>query len=252
MKRTLQLTSPYMRGDDVAYARRLLDNNILCPELHLEPGETWNQSAADAARRAKWELGYPESRIRGTFGTTLEKYLRGQAKLPFLYRRRRNKRLNADIGLKALAEARRWLGTTETPPDSNIALPFTRWYGWVGWGAPWCAVFVSYCLAKAGFKHIDPKAARWAYCPYMLADAKAARFGLRKITAAEVQPGDIVLFDWSGDGIPDHVGFFQEWVVKGSSFRSVEGNTSIGDDSNGGIVMERTRSVHQVSAFVKV
>lgn len=251
MKRTLQLTSPHMRGEDVKYARRILNNNVFS-DFNAGVGDTWDQDAADAARRAKWELGYPEKEIRGSLGTKLEKFLTGKSKLPFLYRRRRNKRMNADIGLKALAEAHKWLGTTETPPDSNIALPFTEWYGWKGWGAPWCAVFVSYCLDKAGFKHIDPKASRWAYCPYVLADAKAARFGLRKISTAEVQPGDIVLFDWAGDGIPDHIGFFKKWEVKDSSFRSIEGNTSIGNDSNGGIVMERTRSVHQVAAFVKV
>jgi hypothetical protein len=253
MKRTLQLTSPQMVGADVLYAKRLLNNNpfgVFRPGL----GNDFDQETAAACRQAKWELGYAKDKCTGTFGTSLEKYLRGMDTLPLLNRRRRKKRLAAlTVGKKAVDEAVKWIGTVEEPPGTNIAKPFTTWYGWIGWGAPWCAVFLSYCLDKAGFEHIKPNAARWAYCPYFLADARARRYGLQVVHPHEVEKGTIALFDWDNDGVPDHIGFCTDKVLDGE-VPTVEGNTSFtssGSQSNGGAVAARTRSVSDIIAFVK-
>lgn len=253
MKRTLQLTSPQMVGKDVEYAKRLLMNNpfgVFRPGL----GSDFDQETAAACRQAKWELGYAKDKCTGTFGTTLERYLRGDAALPLLNRQRRKSRLaQMTVGSKAVDEAVKWVGTTETPAGSNIALPFTEWYGWRGWGAPWCAVFVSYCLNKAGFEHIKPSEARWAYCPYFLADARARRYGLQVIWEHEVTKGTIVLFDWDNDGVADHIGFATGKITAGT-VPTVEGNTSFtdaGSQSNGGAVAARTRRLSDIIAFVK-
>ena len=64
------------------------------------------------------------------------------------------------------------------------------------------------------------------------------------------QPGDIVLFDWTGDGHCDHTGIFEKWIKEGSTFSTIEGNTAIGNDSDGGCVMQRTRNAATVKAFV--
>jgi hypothetical protein len=40
--------------------------------------------------------------------------------------------------------------------------------------------------------------------------------------------------------------------VEGRSFQAIEGNTGMGNDSNGGEVMRRQRLVSQVVAFVRV
>jgi hypothetical protein len=257
MKRDLVLASPNVRGPDVAYAQRLLAGSAYGFGVQVGREGVYDVKTAAATKRAKFLLGYPTDKINETFGDTLELFLRREApskKLPLLYRQRRRNRVAAiaaskDVGLAALAEAKRWLGTKETPPNSNVAKPFGPWYnGYVG---PWCAVFVSYCLEKAGFKHTDPGSARWAYCPYMVNDARAQRNGLRAIPASAVEPGDIVLYDWDG-GVADHVGFFEEWIVRGSTFHAIEGNTAVGNDSNGGEVMRRVRSVSQVEQFAQV
>jgi hypothetical protein len=241
-----------MRGNDVEYAKRLLMNNpfgVFRPGL----GNDFDQETAAACREAKWMLGYAADKCTQTFGTALEKFLRGQAALPLLNRQRRAKRLKESYGSKAVDEALKWVGTTEQPPGTNIAKPFTPWYGWVGWGAPWCAVFVSYCLDKAGFDQIEPNKHRWAYCPYFLADAQARRHGLSVIHQYQVEKGTICLFDWDNDTVPDHIGFARG-PVKNGKVETVEGNTSFddsGSQSNGGAVASRIRNVSDIIAFVK-
>lgn len=237
-----------MHGKDVAYARRLLIDNVFKTSFHPgEKGQGYNEDVAAATRRAKLALGYPKAGVNQTFGDKLERYLLGRDKLPFLYKRRRAARaVKPDMGTLALREAERWIGTKEQPAGSNRCEPFTGWYGMIG---PWCAVFTSWCMDKAGFKYISPASANWAYVPYIVADARAGRDGLRLVSYADVEPGDLVCYDWDNDGVADHVGFFQRKSNQ-SSFTAVEGNTAVGNDSNGGQVMVRTRFTSDVIAFV--
>jgi peptidoglycan hydrolase-like protein with peptidoglycan-binding domain len=134
-------------------------------------------------------------------------------------------------------------GTKENPPNSNRT-KYGEWYGMNG--VSWCAIFVSWVYNEAGHPlgTIDsPKG--YHYCP------SAYNFWKRnnRITK-DPQPGDIVLYDWNGDGLSDHTGIFIEWVKPGETFRAWEGNTSVTNDSDGGQVMLRTRSARLVQAFV--
>ena len=52
-------------------------------------------------------------------------------------------------------------------------------------------------------------------------------------------PGDIVFFDWDGNGRYDHAGIVT-WV-ESDHILTVEGNTSYKNQSNGGEVMSRVR-----------
>jgi hypothetical protein len=65
------------------------------------------------------------------------------------------------------------------------------------------------------------------------------------------QPGDLVCFDWEGNGVADHIGLYEK-DLPGSEFQTIEGNTSVGNNSNGGEVMRRKRNRSQVQAFVHV
>jgi hypothetical protein len=49
----------------------------------------------------------------------------------------------------------------------------------------------------------------------------------------------------------DHIGIVEEYLG-GGKFRAIEGNTSIGNDSNGGQVMRRLRYLTQVNGFGRV
>jgi peptidoglycan hydrolase-like protein with peptidoglycan-binding domain len=134
-------------------------------------------------------------------------------------------------------------GTKENPPNTNKT-KYGEWYGMNG--VHWCAIFVSWVYDQAGHPlgQIDsPKG--YHYCP------SAYNFWKRnnRITK-DPQPGDIVLYDWKGDGLSDHTGIFVTWVKPGETFKAWEGNTSLTNDSDGGQVMLRTRSAKLVQAFV--
>lgn len=140
----------------------------------------------------------------------------------------------------ALAEARRWIGTKESPPNSN-RVKFSEWYGMIDF---WCAMFVSYCYETgAQLLGVDSptfsRGNRYAYVPYILNDANNRHYGLTVISSPE--PGDLVIYDWNRDGKPDHIAIFEKWVSS-THFTAIEGNTSIDNDSNGGEVMRRTRA----------
>jgi hypothetical protein len=133
--------------------------------------------------------------------------------------------------------------TKESPAGSNKQ-KYGEWYGMNG--VAWCAIFVSWVYDQAGHAigKIDT-AKGYHYCP--------SAFNFWKKTGrltATPKPGDIVLFDWNGDRSSDHTGIFIQWTVPGKTFESWEGNTSVGNDSNGGEVMKRTRSISNVLAFV--
>jgi peptidoglycan hydrolase-like protein with peptidoglycan-binding domain len=134
-------------------------------------------------------------------------------------------------------------GVTELPAGTNKN-PYGAWYGMNG--VPWCAIFVSWVFDQAGHPlgPIDsPKG--YHYC------ASAYNFWKRNNQLiSDPQPADIVLFDWDGDGKCDHTGIFLKWITQGETFQSWEGNTSVNNNSNGGQVMLRTRSVTVVKAFV--
>jgi hypothetical protein len=145
-------------------------------------------------------------------------------------------------GLAALAEARRHLGYHESPPGSNRTM-FGRWFGLDG--EPWCAIFVSYCFAVGAgvilgggrsFTH------GVASVPQLEAWLRETRCWRTRAPAR----GDIVLFDWDG-GAPDHVGIVER--VGGGRVGTIEGNTGVASNTDGGAVMRRSRPTKAVVGY---
>lgn len=244
--RMLSLTSPPMKGNDVKEAQRALKKfGAWSGPIDGIYGEV----TARAVSQAKYRLGYAERNINRTYGYTLHKYLTGKAEPTLLMKRRAKKRSQKpDVGAIAVEIAKKYIGVKESPPDSNRVM-FSDWYGMIG---PWCAMYVTYCFTNAGAKHFDKNSARWAYCPFMLTDARNQRHGLTVVPKDKARVGDIVLFDWKGDGVADHVGILTTRVNKHNDFKSIEGNTSYSNNSNGGEVMIRDRNVRDVIAFIRV
>ena len=96
---------------------------------------------------------------------------------------------------------------------------FWRWYGFSG-HVHWCACFASYIAAECGCikSGICPKAAivgdwvnfykkqhRWARGDYI------------------PHSGDFIIFDWEGDGEPDHIGIVES--CDGKTVYTIEGNS---------------------------
>lgn len=94
---------------------------------------------------------------------------------------------------------------------------YNKWYYGKDIKADWCRVFVEWVFHECGAADMIPQ---------HRADCTVNFYGYSK-NKATMQPGDWVLFDWrTPDNIRDHIGIFYEWVVPGSTFKCIEGNTS--------------------------
>jgi len=131
-----------------------------------------------------------------------------------------------------LNRARGKLGTVESPPSSNHQ-EFGVWYGFDR--VPWCAIFVSWCMAAAG----AASQYRFASVAFSLDSARKAgrRTGEFRagFVACRINDGS----DWG----PGHTGIV-EAVHSDGSVTTIEGNTSPGaggSQRDGGGVWRRRR-----------
>jgi len=125
------------------------------------------------------------------------------------------------------------IGYKEYPPNSNKT-KYGEWFGLDG--LPWCGIFVSWVYDQSGYPlgnigYTKGFAGVYTALQY---------FKKKKWITDDPVPGDIVFFDWQGDGKFDHVGIYQE-QRDDYTFYSIEGNTSMNNQSNGGEVMLRIR-----------
>ena len=140
--------------------------------------------------------------------------------------------------------AKKEVGTKEIPANTNKS-KYGKWFGFDG--VAWCGMFVSWVYFTAGFPL--PKIGftkGFAGC-----QTAVAYFIKNKKTTLEPKEGDIVFFDWNGDGRYDHTGLFVRWTLNKETFESIEGNTSNTNQSNGGQVMIRQR-INKNVLFVHV
>lgn len=249
---TYHLTSPHMRGPGVTAAQKLLKNNVFKTDfLKGNVDGDFGEETQRACLRAHYWVG--DSTSQPVIGHRLEDFLSDKVKLPADNAARRNIRLKklqeTPLRVHAFDLLKGKLGTKESPAGSNHCWA-TEWYGLTG---PWCAMSVSWAYTSIGSKAFGKASTgHYAYVPYLVNDAKAGRNGLSVVSAEHVQIGDPVAYDWEGNGVADHVGLFEKWIVKGHTFSAIEGNTSLGNNSNGGEVMRRERTVNQVAAFIHV
>lgn len=137
------------------------------------------------------------------------------------------------------------IGTKEQPADSNKVKYNTWFYGKKVSGSayPWCAVFVAWCFDQAGDTSIAGVPNK-AYCPSYVTWAKRHGYWTSK-----PKKGALVLYDWNHDGVADHIGIVEK-VIDSKTIHAIEGNTAIGDDSNGGEVMRRVRKTSTVLGYI--
>lgn len=233
-----------MTGPDVERAQLILRNHGY---FVGDIDGVWGEISGRAASQAKYELGYRANTIRPSYGDTLEAYLTGtKRRTPAMVYRAKQRTKPSDLRRRMADNAQKYIGIKEHPPGSNRTR-FSEWYGIIG---PWCAMFVSYVGVESGSKAFI-RGSRWAYCPFMLADATKQRHGLTKIDKSQADQGDIVLFSWKQDGVANHVGFVLTPVDANGNFFTCEGNTGA-DSSDGGQVQRRQRNTKDVIAFVRV
>ena len=97
--------------------------------------------------------------------------------------------------------------------------PYWSWYGFEG-RVEWCACFVSWCADQCGYieSGIIPK---FAGCVDGANWFKGN--GQWKDRSYEPSTGDIIFFDWEGDGETDHVGIVEK--CENGVVYTVEGNS---------------------------
>jgi hypothetical protein len=134
-------------------------------------------------------------------------------------------------------------------------------------GDSWCADFVATCLVKADARvngspedrpnlllDVGPTGKALmplsGYCPSIWHNAVHADFW--EGPGFSPSPGDLVLFDFEGQGEPHHIGFVSVVETDGS-LKTVEGNTSApahGSRSDGDGVYVKARSTQSVFGYV--
>lgn len=135
--------------------------------------------------------------------------------------------------------------------DPEAGTKYGRWYaGLVGDpyfgqnGVQFCAMGASYVVDG---QDIDQNGMPTASCATMRNGAKVQ--GNWKLGKSDLKPGDLVQFDWNGDGAPDHVGIVE--AVMSSFVQTLEFNTT-GPDGRSGSVAKRTRSYDKVYGRVRL
>lgn len=134
--------------------------------------------------------------------------------------------------------------------DPQNGSKYGRWYAQLTGdsyyganGVPYCAMFVTWVFHHAG--QAAP-GLPGAYCPWIVNAGKKAG---QTVPVRNAKMGDIVLFDWGGDGVSDHVGIVE--ANNGSYLTCIEGNTSNTNNSNGGTVARRTRAYSTVICIIR-
>lgn len=143
---------------------------------------------------------------------------------------------------RILSIARSYIGVVET--QTNNVVFNTAYYGKEvnGSAYPWCAVFIWYVFREAGASDLYFDGEKTAYCPTLM-----AWFKRKKRFYASPKVGDIVFYHFGGGKTATHVGIVSE--VTKTGIKAIEGNTSTVNQNNGGMVMERERSLSNCLGF---
>ncbi len=137
-----------------------------------------------------------------------------------------------------LTIARAEVGVEESPANSNNVKYNTAYYGGKVSGSkfPWCCAFIWWVFQQAGASTLFFNGQKTAYCPTLMDDfRKKSRF-----FTSGFKPGDIVFFGKTKNGTATHVGIIEDVNADGT-VTTIEGNTSVTSDDNGGAVMRRVR-----------
>lgn len=145
-----------------------------------------------------------------------------------------------------LSKAQSQNGTVESPPNSNKTA-YGLWYAPSLNGQKWCAMFVSWVFHHAGHPlgNIQTKnGIHHCQSAHNYYKAKG------RLTSTP-EEGDIVIYDWEGNGHADHIGIFIRWTDGNkTAIEAWEGNTSTSNNSDGGRVMKRIRSRNLIKSFI--
>lgn len=134
------------------------------------------------------------------------------------------------------------VGESETPVNK---VRFNDWFyskPVSGNSVPWCAAWVSWVFHECNALNLITKTASTEVMAKWFKDHNQMYY-------KDPQPGDIVFFKFNNNPsrFTTHVGIVKE--VTPAGVKSIEGNTSVGNDINGGSVMIRDRKFESCVGF---
>lgn len=150
---------------------------------------------------------------------------------------------------KIISLAKKQVGVKESPAGSNNVKYNTAYYGRPVKGSdyPWCCSFIWWLFKTLDASNLFYDGKKTAYCPAVVSWAKKKKIWKKN---TEGKAGDLAFFNWSGGTTAQHIGL----VIKKNSngtYQTVEGNTSVTSNDNGGAVMIRTRNKSCILGFAR-
>ena len=151
---------------------------------------------------------------------------------------------------RVIAVAEGEMGYTET---GNNITKYWQEYDPSFQGQPWCVAFLWWCFKHGGEESAFFGGGKTASCGILLRWYRAMG---QTVYITQVQPGDIVILNFSGTKDTEHCGLVTEvgWISHGvvGLIKTIEGNTSVsGSQSNGGEVCLKVRYPRQIVAVCR-
>ena len=145
-----------------------------------------------------------------------------------------------------LNKAKSQEAVSESPANNNKS-PYGLWYDPKLNGQKWCAMFVSWVFHHAGHPLGNIQGKNGIHHCQSVHNYYKEKGTL----TASPESGDIVKYDWECIGHADHIGIFINWTnADPTAIEAWEGNTSTSNNSDGGSVMKRTRSLNLIKSFI--
>lgn len=145
-----------------------------------------------------------------------------------------------------LKKAKSYIGTKENPANSNNVKFNTDYYGHSVKGSsyPWCCAFVWDIFRMCNASDLFFGGKKTAHCPDV-----ENYYKKHDQWHSSGKPGDLCLMDF-GKRRASHIGIVEK-VNDNGTYTTIEGNTSLSSNDNGGAVMRRTRNKSVIRGFAR-
>ena len=110
------------------------------------------------------------------------------------------------------------VAVAQTQIGNEGGLKYCEWYGY-SYRVEWCAIFVSWCADQCGYLDAGILPKELNVIPYVEWFRERDQW---QYMDYEPSPGDLIFYDWEGDGLADHVGIVER--VEDGVIYSIEGN----------------------------
>ena len=191
---------PHTHGKECYKTAQLKGDNGCSKEEHTHGPRCYSNPSADIETAAAWEKSFAGLKLTGQWDQDVLKL----AETQLGYRESsRNYVLSGD--------------------ETKGYTRYGAWYG-IPYG-DWCAMFVSFCLNYAEVEGIPLD----CNCQHWIETLSSKKLDLyRTKDVYDPRPGDLIFFDWTGDGRANHVGLVKSLKKSenGIVLTTLEGNSS--------------------------